>query len=436
MTGRDPVLTTGVETLAFRCRVLTPEKNLRDARGRPAVRYLDDALVVVEQGHFTQVRPFEDARLDNPVRDLRPMIMTPGFVDTHVHFPQTRAIGRAGTPLLDWLSHTIFPEEARFREEGYARVVAREFTGYLAAYGTTTSCIFSSSDERATHVLFEALAASGLRAFAGLTLMDQACPEDLLVPTDEGIAACTRLHARWHGHDGDRLRFAVTPRFALSCSRRLMEQAARFANDHGLLIQTHVAENAAECAAVVAEHRFASDYLGVYEAVGLMGHQTLLAHAIHLSSAEWDRVAAHGARIAHCPDSNFFLGSGRMRLMEAKSREVRTGLGSDVGAGRTFNMRRAIAAAYDNALCVGHDTTTEELFVLSTLGGAHALGQEDVIGSVEEGKEADFLMLELPEHARSKADAIALLAFSDMVQLKQVFVRGKPIAGPGTRRAS
>jgi guanine deaminase len=360
-------------------------------------------------------------------------LLVPGFVDTHVHFPQTRVVGRAGEPLLSWLEGTIFPEEARFASEPYARAVAEEFVAALAHAGTTTASVYSTSSELATGVLFEALAASGLRAHAGLTLMDQRCPEPLRVPAAAALAACERLASRWHGHDGGRLRFAVTPRFALSCSRALMEDAARFAERGGLPVQTHLSEHPAEAAAVLAEHSFASDYLGVYEATGLVGSRTLLAHAIHLTSSEWDRIAACGVRIAHCPDSNFFLGSGRMSLAAARSRSVPVGLGSDVAAGRSFDMRRAMTYAYDNALCLGDRVPAGELFAMATLGGARALGLDAVTGSLEAGKEADFLALAVPPAAGTADEVLAHLAFGDGVRVARAFVRGKRVGAGASR---
>jgi guanine deaminase len=427
---------------AYRGRVLTPV----DGGG---VLHLDDGLLVVEDGRIVSVSSFDDGGLwarapntlpppkpsvDVPasalVHDLRPLVLVPGFVDTHVHFPQTRVIGRAGAPLLDWLERTIFPEEGRFVSEPYARAVAAEFVAALAAAGTTTASIYSSSHEGATSVLFEALAASGLRAQAGLTLMDQACPDPLRVPRPEALASCERLVARWHGHDEGRLGFVVTPRFAVSCSRGLMEDAARLAARHGLRVQTHLSEHPAEGAAVLAEHSFATDYLAVYEAAGLLGSGTLLAHCIHLSPAEWDRIAAAGAKVAHCPDSNFFLGSGRMDLGTARRRGIVVGLGSDVAAGRSFEIRREMARAYDNALCLDQRVTVEDLFRMATLGGAEALGLGAVTGSLTAGKEADFLALAVPEAARTASEILAQVAFGDEVQVVRIFVRGAPVTAP------
>lgn len=411
----------GSNRRGYRGRILTPHGSAG------ALRFVGDGLLVVEDGRLVSVGPYAEDAAGCTVLDLRPAVLLPGFVDAHLHFPQTRVIGSASGPLLEWLEQTVFPEEARFRDEAYARVVAAELAARLLAAGTTTSAIFSSSSELATHVAFEALDRAGLRAFVGLTLMDQACPDEVRVPADEALAACERLIARWHGHDAGRLAFAVTPRFALSCSRALMEGAARLARDHQLLIQTHIAENAAEGDAVLAMHPWGGDYLGIYEKTGLLGPRTLLAHSIHLSTSAWDRVGALGVSVAHCPDSNFFLGSGRMRLAEATSRGVRVGLGSDVAAGRSFDMRRAMGHCYDNALAVGAGVTPARLLTLATLGGAEALGLGAETGSLEPGKAADFIAVSLPEYVVTEAAILGQLAFGDSGRVERVFVRGERV---------
>ncbi len=412
---------------AYRGKILTPV-----AAG--PVRYLEDGLLVVgDDGTIDAVEPFTEGRSAGPVLDVRPSILMPGFVDAHVHFPQARIVGSASGPLLRWLETTVFPEEARFREEAYARAVAREFVARLLSVGTTTSAVFSSSSARATEIAFEELARSGLRAIIGLTLMDERCPRELCVPAAEALSACRALIDEWHGFDRGRIGFAITPRFALSCSRALMEGASRLARDHDLVVQTHVAENPAEGVETLRAHPFAEHYLGVYDATGLLGPRTVLAHAIHLSAREWDLCAERGARIAHCPDSNFFLGSGRMRLGEARSRDVRVGLGSDVAAGRSFDMRRAMASAYDNALCLEQTVTPAELLRMATLGGAEALGLERVTGSLEAGKDADFIVLGAPRFVRGEEQVLGHVAFSaDGGRVERVFVRGRMLE----RRAS
>ncbi|WP_437637136.1 guanine deaminase [Sorangium sp. So ce854] len=411
---------------AYRGRLLTP---LAAPGGGAAVRYLDDALLVVdERGRIAQVEPFALGAFRGPVLDLRPAVLMPGFIDAHVHFPQTRVIGSASGPLLDWLERSVFPEEVRFRDDGYAALVAGEFTSRLLASGTTTCVVFSSSCPGATDQLFRALLRAGLRGIAGLTLMDRNCPEALCVPHDEAIPAARDLVQRWHGAGDGLLEFAITPRFAPSCSRPLMEAAARLALDHGLLVQTHIAETLAEAEAARREHPWARDYLDVYDRVGLLTGRTLLAHGIHLSSREWDRIAEVGSSVVHCPDSNFFLGSGRMRLADARARAVPVALGSDVGAGRSFDMRRSMSSAFDNALCHGERLPPADLFFTATQGTADAVGLGCVIGSLDPGKEADFIAVRFPDHVLGASELLNHLVFApETASVQRSFIRGKPI---------
>jgi guanine deaminase len=408
---------------AIRGKVLTPTTL---AGGDSALRFLADGYVAFDaHGRVEAIAPYVEGAHDRLVRDVRPHVIVPGFVDTHTHIPQTRIIGSATGPLLDWLDQTVFPEEARFREANYAREVARDFIGRALAAGTTTTMAFSSSSPLATAIAFEELDRSGMRGVVGLTLMDQACPEVLRLAREPAIAACEELVERFHGLDGGRLGFAVTPRFALSCTRALMEAAGRFAQDHALIVQTHVAENAAEGQATLAMHPWATSYLDVYDRVGLLSNRTVLAHAIHLSFAEWDLLAERRGNVAHCPDSNFFLGSGHMPLGEPRSRGVAVALGSDVAAGRSFDMRRVMARAYDNALCVGASVTPEELFTMATQGGADVLGLGKTIGSLEVGKDADLVVIALPSYVDDRDQVLRHVVFgSDLAKPTHAFVRG------------
>ncbi len=390
---------------------------------------MPDALVVVgTDGRIESVRAAADGPFPGFVHDLSGSLLVPAFVDAHLHFPQTRVIGSASGPLLDWLSSTVFPEEARFRDRSYADEVADEFVGRCLSVGTGTIAAFSSSSATATAAAFDAVLARGLRGVVGLTLMDANCPDALAVPADQAIAEARELCDRYHGADDGRVAFAVTPRFAISCTEDLMRKAGALARERDLVVQTHVAENDKEGAETLALFPWAKDYLDVYDKLGLLGPRTLLAHSIHLSASEWDRIAARGASVVHCPDSNFFLGSGRMRLGEALRRGVRVALGSDVAAGRTFDIRRAIGHAYDNALAVGEPRTLDELFRAATLGGAEVLGWGDKIGSLEAGKEADFAVLALPRwfDRSSRKEALRAACFgSEFAPVRRTYVRGR-----------
>lgn len=406
--------------LLLRASVLTPS-----AQG---VRFLRDALLTIEDGIICKLVAYRRrASNSEAIVDLRPALLVPGMVDAHLHFPQTRIIGQATGPLLDWLDRSVFPEESRFRRTAYARSVASEFVARMLAAGTTTAAVFSSSHEQATATLLEQVLDSGMRAAVGLTLMDQRCPSGVRVSREKAFAASRRLVRRYHEREG-RLRFVVTPRFALSCSRALLRQAGRFSRDEGLLVQTHIGETEREEQQTLKYHRYASDYLDVYDRAGLVHEGTVLAHAIHLNERAWDRIAEKGAAVVHCPDSNFFLGSGRFDIRAPQSRGVAVALGSDVAAGRSFSLRRAMASAYDNALCLQAEVPLDDLFEAATLGGARALGWAEQIGSLEVGKEADAVAFRLQHPPMSKEHALAQLIFdTDACAVERVFVRGRAL---------
>jgi guanine deaminase len=424
MTPRAParVVASGQRIgLALRACILTPSST-------GIVHHDDGALLVDDAGRIVFVGPWREGRRRHagPFRDLRPLVVVPGFVDAHVHYPQTRIIGRATGRLLDWLERTVFPEEARFERAAYARAVADEFAARLLAAGTTSAAIYATSSARATDVLFERLAHHGLRALVGLVLMDRSGPRELLVRRERAMAGARSLVRRWHGHDGGRLEFAVTPRFAPSCTRALLRDAGRLAAEHGLPVQTHIAETHDEGRAALAAHPYATGYADIYDRAGLLGERTVLAHCIHLRPREWGTVRDRGASVAHCPDSNFFLGSGRMRLDETTKRGIPVGLGTDVGAGRSFSMRRIMASAYDNALCLDRPVDPAALLRLATLGGAEALGWDRRVGSLEPGKEADLVALGLPSGDREGLLA-ALVFDSDETRVARVWIRGKEL---------
>jgi len=406
---------------AFRGKLLTARSE------GDGLLWLDDGLLVLDAaGKIDAVGPFTGPLCDALIRDVRPNLIVPGFVDAHLHYPQTRVIGSATGPLLPWLERTVFPEEARFSDETHARAVAIELSRRLAVAGTTTAVLYSSSSPLATRVLFETLERSGHRAVVGLTLMDQNAPDALVLSADRALVAAAELADAFHGLDRGRLAFALTPRFAPTCSRALLEGAGRLSRERGLYVQTHISENLDECREALAVHPYASDYLDIYERAGLIGERTLLAHAIHLSPGEWDRIRDRGARVVHCPDSNFFLGSGRMRLSEAKDRGITVALGTDVAAGRTFDVRRIMSSAYDNALCIGQTIAVSELFRLGTLSGAEALGIGAETGSLEPGKDADFCVIELPEYLNEKDEVLARVVFgSDTTPVREAYVRGR-----------
>ncbi len=400
----------------LRGRALSP------SRESPSLERWDDALIEIDElGRITSIAA---APPGCPVAVSHPgCVLMPGLVDVHLHFPQTRVIGSAAGPLLEWLERSVFPEEARFAEPLYASAVATEFCDAMIAQGTTCAAIYSSSHPIATELLFGELDRRGLRATVGPALMDRNAPAEVLLAAEPALAACAALIQRWHGHDRGRLRMSIVPRFALSCSAALMRGAADLAAEHGLWIQTHIAENHAEIEATAQAFPAAKDYLAVYEDHGLVGARTILAHCIWLSDSEWDRVAAAEATVAHCPDSNFFLGSGRMALGHASRRGIEVGLGTDIGAGRSFSVRRIAASAYDNALIVGAPASAEALLWLATTGGARAIGLGEVVGRLAVGFDADVIAVPLPP-VDDAGLVDALIFRHDAPPVEATYVRG------------
>ena len=274
--------------------------------------------------------------------------------------------------MLPWLEASVFPEEARFAQTSHAEQVADIFLKNLIRSGTTYSLVYGSVHPSASDVLLRKAAAAGLRMTVGPVLMDSHCPDELTLPVEPAMEGLRELADAWNGYDNDRLAVAVIPRFALSCSARMMRAAADLADELGLWVSTHLSENQDECR--IAKERFGtSDYLQVYEDLGLVHSKSVYAHCIHLSESELGRLAQRGAVVAHCPDSNFFLGSGNMPIGAMLDHKIPMCIGSDIAAGRSFSIPKNASAVYDNALMTGHSPSPESLLWLSTVGGAQVL---------------------------------------------------------------
>ena len=286
--------------------------------------------------------------------------------------------------------------------------------------------MYGSVHHEATDALFGALAAGGPKALAGPVWMDAHAPPALATDPAASERSVRQLVERWHGHDAGRLSVAVIPRFALSCSPEALARAGRLACELDLHVSTHLAETVAE--GRLARERFGTDdYLQIYEDAGLVHDKAIYAHCIHLSDAEWDRMASAGAIVAHCPDSNDFLGSGGMPLDPARARDVPITLGTDIGAGRSFAVYRTLSFAFDNARRQGVALPLSTLWWWGTRGAALALGASDT-GALEPGLDADLCVLEVPETAHDAVAVMQHVMFDhDARPVRQTFVRGQPI---------
>lgn len=407
-----------------------------------ALRWHDDAWLIVEGGRIVGTqearsaqRPAADQHIELPGRWL-----VPGFVDTHVHYPQTDVIASHGTRLLDWLERYTFPTEARFGDPAVAAEAAAFFLDELLANGTTTALVFGTSHRVSVEALFADALQRGLRLIAGQVLMDRHAPEALIGHAATAIDESRDLIRTWHGKE--RLGYALTPRFApTSSDAQLAATGALLAECRdlhgGVYLHTHLAENTEELAWVADLFPDDADYLGVYERHGLVGPRSVFAHALHLPNDGCERLAAADAAIAHCPASNLFLGSGLFDLRTAARAGVRVGLGTDVGGGDSFSLLRTVNQAYKVQQMRGHTLSADKAFYLATLGGARALDLDDCIGSFAADNEADFLVLDpaaTPLLARRDAAAthwrerlFALMMLGDERCIAATHVLGEPV---------
>lgn len=356
-----------------------------------------DAGLLVREGTIVERGPFAQVRARNSgeaVVDLSGGMVLPGFVDTHVHFPQVRAIGGLGMPLLDWLERCALPEEERLADVGYARAVAAEFVSGLAQAGTTTAMVFGAHFAPAVDALFAQAAATGLRITSGLVVSDRFLPEPLRTTPERAYDDGLALARRWHGVG--RSRYAVTPRFSLSCGDGMLESCAALVKDvDGSWFTSHVNENLLEIAAV--ERLFgSSDYLGTYDRHQLVSRRSVLAHNVHPTENELRVLAARDATVAHCPTSNAALGSGPFPLRRHLEHGVRVALGSDVGAGTGFCLLKEGLQAYFTQQLLGDQGTlldATRLLHLATTAGANALALADEVGDLSVGKRFDAVWL-------------------------------------------
>ena len=382
-----------------------------DAQGRQVVR---------------AVGPYASLAANYPgvaVEHFPGRIIAPGFIDLHIHFPQTDVIGSPAEGLLPWLEHYTFPHESRFAEVEHASERAVFFLDELQRHGVTTALTFCSSHPESVDALMAAARSRGLRLMAGKVLQDRHSPDGVRDETGQSLADTEALIGRWHGQD--RLGYAITPRFAPSCSEAQLRGAGELAAKYpDVWIQSHVAENLEEVAWAHRLFPAARSYLAVYEQFGLMRERAVYAHCIHLDDEDRALMRSTGAAAAVCPTSNLFLGSGFFDYDAARRAGFRYGLASDVGGGTSFSPFHTMLAAYyvgrEGRAKRGVSLSPQHLWWQHTAGAAQALGLEGVIGNLQPGCEADFVVLDpaaTPLLARRTAQAASLdeLLFSLIV---------------------
>ncbi|ALN18937.1 guanine deaminase [Ectopseudomonas mendocina] len=399
-------------------------------------QYFEDGILLIENGKVAQVGAAAELLpklTDVEVQHYRDALITPGFIDTHIHFPQTGMIASYGEQLLDWLNTYTFPTEKQFEDKAHASDVAAIFLKELLRNGTTTALVFGSVHPQSVDAFFEQADKLNLRMIAGKVLMDRNAPDYLTDTAETDYAESKALIERWHGKG--RLHYAVTPRFAPTSTPEQLDLAGKLFGEYpALYMHTHISENKAEVAWVKDLFPAREGYLDVYDHHKLIGPRAVFAHGVHLCDDECKRLAETGSAVAFCPTSNLFLGSGLFDLNKLEEHGVRVGLGTDVGAGTSFSQLQSLNEAYKIMQLQGKKLDPFKSLYLATLGGANALYLDDKLGNFLPGKDADFLVLDYNatplisyrmQQAKSLEERLfALTMLGDDRTVKETFAAG------------
>nr|WP_321252063.1 guanine deaminase [uncultured Ruegeria sp.] len=407
--------------------------------GEPTDAVTISEAVVIDEGHIATVgdtRSLTEAHPDAVIVDHGQHLIMAGFVDAHVHYPQTAMIASWGKRLIDWLNSYTFPEEMKFGEITYASEIANRYLDLTAAHGTTTMCSFCTIHPESVDAFFTAAQQRGQRVVAGKTCMDRNAPEGLRDTAQTAYDQSEALLEKWHGID--RLSYAITPRFSpTSTPEQLEAMGALWAEHPHCLMQTHLSEQTDEIEWVRSLFPDARDYLDTYEKFGLLASHGLYGHAIHLEPRERDRLRELDAALIHCPTSNTFIGSGLFDMAGLMKDGHRVGLATDTGGGSSFSMLRTMAAAYEIGQLRGSPLHAAQLLWLATVGSARSLRKDNCIGNIAPGMEADLVVIDLastPAIAQREACAEDLweavfptIMMGDDRAIAEVRIAGKPV---------
>ena len=424
-------------TLSFRDdpRVVGPDRAVQS--------HEDGAVVLGSQGRILWHGAFTDlppAHAGAPCERYDGQVILPGLIDAHVHFPQHRILAAPAHDLLEWLDRFAFNEEAQYASEEHAAAAAERFLDKLVSHGTTSALVFSSVHGQAADCLFRAAQRRGLCLITGATMMDRNAPDAVTREAEASARESAELIASWHGVQ--RLRYALTVRFAITSSEEQLRIAGELLADHpGCLLHTHLSESAAEIEMVQRLFPWSKDYTDVYERFGLVGETSVFAHGIHLSERECQALHDAGSMVVHSPTSNTFLGSGLLDIehLYAAPRPVRVGVASDIGGGTSYSLLQTLAEAYKIARLKGCSFSAFDGFYLATLGNARGLRLDGEIGTLDAGRWADVVVLDPEatpvlaarnELSESLEDTLfALMMLGDDRAVRAVYVKGEKVAG-------
>jgi guanine deaminase len=365
--------------------------------GADAYRYIADGAILLDGGKIVEVGEAREilarAPADAIVDDHSGKLVLPGFIDAHIHYPQTRVVGSYGAQLLEWLQKYTFVEEQKFSDPAHATAVAKFFLDELARNGTTTAMVYCTVRPESAEAFFTEAERRNVRMIAGKVMMDRNAPPALTDDPQRGYDESKALMLKWHGRG--RLSYAITPRFAITSTPSQLEAAGALAREFpDAYVQTHLSENAAEISLTKSLFPGSRDYLDVYEQVGLVGPKSIFGHCLHLEPREVASLADHRSVAAFCPTSNLFLGSGLFDEAGLDAAGVRVALATDIGGGTSYSMLETANEAYKVLQMRRQSWPAMQAFYQLTLGNAKALGLEDRIGSLERGYEADLVVLD------------------------------------------
>ena len=365
--------------------------------GAGALKYIEDGAILMQNGIIASIGEAAAIIAHAPsgvvVDDHSGKLIFPGFIDTHIHYPQTRVIASYGAQLLEWLHKYTFVEEQKLRDPKHADMVAKFFLDELTRCGTTTAMVYCTVHPESVEAFFAESEKRDMRMIAGKALMDRNAPEALSDTPQRGYDESKALIARWKGRG--RLDYAVTPRFAVTSTEAQLEAAGALLRENpGVYMQTHLDENHAEIALVKQLFPWTKTYLEVYERYGLLGPRSVFGHCIHLEPSEIASLAETRSVAAFCPTSNLFLGSGLFDMQGLQENSVRVSLATDVGGGTSYSMLQTAAEGYKVLQLRGQSWPAAQAFYQMTLGNARALGLQDRIGSLASGMEADIVVLD------------------------------------------
>lgn len=407
-----------------------------------AYRYIKNGGVFIEKGIIQAVDDFDILmkKIGNTVEvvDFSGNLLMPGFIDTHVHYPQTPMIAGYGEQLLEWLEKYTFPTELKFKDKAYAVSVAKKFLKFSLMAGTTTSVVYGTVYKDSVDAFFEESERLGTRMLCGKVWMDRNAPEDLLDNAETAYIDSKALIEKWH-KKGRQL-YVITPRFAPSCSGEQLQKAGELYQEYDdLYIQTHLCENKGEIAWVKELFPDRKSYTDVYDYYGLVQKRAIFGHCVHFNDDDYKTLHNQDASISHCPTSNLFLGSGLFDINRAKkgAYPVRLGLGTDIGAGTSFCHLQTLNEAYKVAQLRGQKLTAIQGMYLATRGGAESLSLENTIGSIQPECEADMVVLDLRstpllDYRMSQNKHLEESLFTEMIMaddraIKATIVNGKVV---------